>query len=55
MQQRIDFIDLAKGVCILLVVLNHAQFLPYHLSLNLSNACSAFRIPFYFFLSGLFF
>lgn len=46
---RIAFIDLAKGVCILLVVMMHADLghgLP---------ALRALRMPLYFMLSGLFF
>lgn len=47
---RIQFIDLAKGVCILLVVLFHAQILTVDTPL-----LGALRMPLYFFLSGLFF
>ncbi len=46
---RIEFIDLAKGICILLVVLMHCGFtkgLPL---------LGALRMPLYFILSGLFF
>lgn len=46
-KQRIKFIDLAKGICILLVVLNHSGCSPYPLNL--------LRLPLYFILSGLFF
>lgn len=46
-KRRIEFIDLAKGICILLVVLNHSGFNPYPFSL--------LRLPLYFILSGLFF
>lgn len=46
---RIEFIDLAKGVCILFVVLGHCSvgtdgYIP-----------GALRMPLYFILSGLFF
>lgn len=49
-RKRIEFIDLAKGVCILLVVLMHCTGFndPYGLLKNL-------RMPLYFFLSGIFF
>lgn len=44
---RIEFIDLAKGVCILLVILFHCKiYFP---------AAQAIRMPLYFILSGLFF
>jgi fucose 4-O-acetylase-like acetyltransferase len=48
---RIQFIDLAKGVCILLVVLTHSgafsNYMPQELNL--------LRMPLYFILSGLFY
>lgn len=51
-KKRIIFIDLAKGFCILLVLLSHTLG-------DLSNSwlllCGYFRMPLYFFLSGLFF
>lgn len=52
-KKRIEYIDLMKGVCITLVVLYHVidctniQFI--------DNALANFRMPLYFFLSGLFF
>ncbi len=49
-KRRIQFIDLAKGVCIIMVVLFHAGILTPGTPL-LSNL----RMPLYFFLSGLFF
>ncbi len=49
-KRRIQFIDLAKGVCIILVVLFHAGVITPATPL-LSNL----RMPLYFFLSGLFF
>lgn len=48
-KQRIDFIDLAKGVCILLVVLGHIG-IPISLP-----GMNSMRMPLYFILSGLFF
>lgn len=49
MTQRIEFIDLAKGVCILLVVLGHAGA-----PINIPGF-NMMRMPLYFILSGLFF
>ena len=51
---RIEYIDLAKGFCITLVVLYHVV-LVYHLSLPGATFMKAFRMPLYFFLSGCFF
>ena len=47
---RIEWIDLAKGICIILVVLYHVTH-EYPLAVQLSS----FRMPLYFVLSGLFF
>ena len=51
---RIEFIDLAKGFCILLVVFHHLQSTTetHFLIDQYTMAC---RMPLYFFLSGLFF
>lgn len=51
---RIEFIDLAKGFCIILVVFNHIQH-PYDVPYLLADTFKMFRMPLYFFLSGLFF
>ena len=52
---RYAFVDLAKGLCIMLVVWHHVASTwgldTYPLKLSLST----FRMPLYFFLSGLFF
>lgn len=53
--KRIDYIDLTKGFCILLVVYGHAACLTYLQNGILQNTTSSFRMPLYFFLSGLFF
>ncbi len=50
--KRIVFIDLAKGFCILLVVLYHVYG---DLSGDVINMMTLFRMPLYFVLSGLFF
>lgn len=52
--QRIEWIDLAKGVCIVLVVFHHVM-VNANLVFPLSDALSSFRMPLYFILSGLFF
>lgn len=53
-KQRIEYIDLAKGFCIILVVLVHiAAFYTYELPGG--NFFKSFRMPLYFCLSGCFF
>lgn len=52
MKERIEFIDLAKGICILLVVQIHVFG---DTSWNIFKVFSIFRMPLYFFLSGVFF
>ena len=51
--KRIDFVDLTKGICIILVVMSHIggafNKLDYH------SMLSCFRMPLYFFISGIFF
>lgn len=54
MQKRIEYIDLAKGFCIILVVIYHLTEY-YSLQMPLNNFFKAFRLPLYFFLSGMFF
>lgn len=52
---RIDYIDLAKGVCIIMVVFLHCDC-HYKLGLDFNeNMGTSFRMPLYFLLSGLFF
>ena len=53
-KQRIEYIDLAKGFCILLVVLSHILAF-YRTSLPYDSVLKCFRMPLYFFLSGVFF
>ena len=48
---RIEFIDLAKGVCIIFVVMDHSGFSIHDFGTNLAHL----RMPLYFFLSGIFF
>lgn len=52
MGQRVEFIDLAKGICISLVVLLHVYG---DLSGTAIQIMNLFRMPLYFVLSGLFF
>lgn len=47
---RIEFIDLAKGLCILLVVVYHTEIVRIDIP-----GLKALRMPLYFILSGLFF
>lgn len=48
--KRIDWIDLAKGLCICLVVLHHLSW-----DLAGSTLMIQIRMPLYFILSGIFF
>ena len=52
-KQRIEYIDIAKGICIILVVYAHIDttILDYKIGIFFDS----FRMPLYFFLSGLFF
>lgn len=52
--KRIGWIDLAKGICIVLVVFNHVN-VALDISYPLAPQVNSFRMPLYFVLSGLFF
>lgn len=54
MKQRIDYIDLAKGLCIMLVVLVHVTF-RLKIRLEIINILTTFLLPLFLFLTGLFF
>lgn len=54
-KKRIEFIDLAKGLCILLVVWGHSLGPLGSIDSRFVWGTSLFRMPIYFFLSGLFF
>ena len=55
-RKRIEYIDLAKGICMLLVVLGHFQEkYEYAQFQDLNYTLSYVRMPLYFFLSGIFF
>ena len=49
--QRVEYIDLAKGLCISLVVLIHI----HNFETTTETALRFFRMPLYYFLSGIFF
>jgi len=53
-KNRIEYIDLAKGSCIILVVAYHIQK-AYSIFTPIDEYIGVFRMPLYFFLSGLFF
>ena len=56
--KRIEYIDLAKGFCIMLVVLEHVArpLVDQDTSTAVClNICGTFRMPLYFILSGVFF
>lgn len=53
-KNRIRWIDLAKGICILLVVFSHVAE-AVEIDIPFSAQMSSFRMPLYFILSGLFF
>ena len=55
-KERIAYFDFMKGLCILLIVIGHVDDSFFDSLLpNLNFALKSFRIPLYFFLSGLFF
>ncbi|MDL2213233.1 acyltransferase [Bacteroides sp. OttesenSCG-928-N06] len=51
--KRIEFVDLTKGICIILVVMSHVGG-PFE-EMDKYNIISSFRMPLYFFISGIFF
>ena len=53
-KKRIEYIDLMKGICITMVILLHCGFFEGKLAL-INEYLKLFRMPLYFFLSGLFF
>lgn len=57
MKDRIEYIDLAKGICILLVVLDHISGSGYFAGGDypMNEIFEQTRMPLYFILSGLFF
>lgn len=53
MKNRIELIDVAKGISIILVAMHHSHFSTYFVDLN--RTMGLFRVPLFFFLSGVFF
>ena len=55
-RERIAYIDFMKCLCIMLIAMYHIDhdFFNY-LAPNLNNALQAFRLPMYYFISGIFF
>ena len=55
-KERIAYIDFMKCLCIMLIVMYHIdhEFFNY-IAPNLNNALQAFRLPMYYFISGVFF
>ena len=55
-KQRIAYIDFMKCLCIMLIVMYHIdhEFFNY-LAPHLNDALQAFRLPMYYFISGVFF
>jgi fucose 4-O-acetylase-like acetyltransferase len=54
-KQRIEYIDLAKGICILLVVFHHCRGYFEVPDYRILRAVTFFMMPLFFFLSGLVF
>lgn len=55
-KKRIEYIDLMKGICIILVVMNHSGVMRYvDFGSNFFWMMLSGRMPLYFFLSGMFF
>lgn len=52
-KERLHYIDFMKGVCIILIVGIHVDDRMYSPEVN--NVLQSFRVPLYYFLSGLFF
>ena len=53
MEKRIGYIDIAKGLGIMIIVLAHNDLAGYHPTLH--KFIYSFHIPLFFFLSGMFF
>lgn len=51
-KERIEYIDLMKGICIILIILLHNNIL---FTENVNDMLKNMRIPLYFTLSGLFY
>lgn len=53
MKNRVEHVDIAKGISIILVALFHSKLSP--LAPHVMNGMGLFRMPLFFFLSGVFF
>lgn len=51
---RIGYIDIMKGLCIIIVVMQHARLLPDADGGALIRICKSFHMPMFFFVTGLF-
>ncbi len=54
MSERSEIIDVAKGLCITLVVFGHNPYMGLPENEHFSMLFSSFRVPFFFFLAGVF-
>ena len=54
MKKRIEYIDLAKGICIFLIVIQHVTYY-YHIEYPFKRMIESCTLPLFFFLSGIFF
>jgi fucose 4-O-acetylase-like acetyltransferase len=55
-KERIAYVDFMKGLCIIIIAIGHVEENYFDSLLpNLNFALKSYRIPMYFFLSGLFF
>ena len=52
-KKRIDYIDIAKGIGIIFVILGHSEFHQSHILRLLSGIAWTFHMPLFFILSGL--
>ena len=53
-KNRIEYVDMMKGICIILVVLQHADLLPGATDGLFVRSCKSFHMPVFFFVAGLF-
>ncbi|NUM35565.1 MAG: acyltransferase family protein [Candidatus Brocadiae bacterium] len=53
MKDRIKFIDIVKGISILLIIFSHSRLMYYYADLN--TMMGLFRMPLFLFISGVFF
>ena len=57
MQKRLDYLDIAKGIGILLVIIGHCQIGHSQIGMlgNIHSYLYSFHMPLFFFISGMFF